>query len=48
MSALLPVVLQWELRDGPPASLLPLLVKLTLDDTAKHIEILRFIRAYTG
>jgi hypothetical protein len=40
--------LQRELRDSPPTSLLPLLVKLMLHDTAKHIEILRFIRAYTG
>jgi rubrerythrin len=37
-----------ELRDSPPTSLLPLLVKLILHDTAEHIEILRFIRAYTG
>ena len=40
--------LQRELRDSPPTSLLPLLIKLMLHDTAKHIEILRFIRAYTG
>jgi hypothetical protein len=40
--------LQRELAASPPTSLLPLLVKLMLHDTAKHIEILRFIRAYTG
>ena len=32
----------------PKASLLPLLVELMLHDTAKHIEILRFIRTYSG
>ena len=41
-------LLQKELRYAPPTSLLPLLVKLMLHDTARHIEILRFIRAYTG
>ena len=41
-------LLQKELRSAPPTSLLPLLVKLMLHDTARHIEILRFIRAYTG
>ena len=41
-------LLQRELRDAPRTSLLPLLVKLMLDDTARHVEILRFIRAYTG
>jgi hypothetical protein len=40
--------LEKELRYSPPTSLLPLLVKLMLHDTARHIEILRFIRAYTG
>ena len=40
--------LQRELRDVPATSLLPLLVKLMLHDTARHIEILRFIRSYTG
>jgi len=37
-----------ELHAAPPSSLLPLLVKLMLHDTATHIEILQFIRAYTG
>jgi transposase len=41
-------LLQKELRYAPPTSLLPLLVKLMLHDTARHIEILRFIRTYTG
>ena len=41
-------LLQKELRYAPATSLLPLLVKLMLHDTARHIEILRFIRAYTG
>ena len=41
-------LLQRELRDAPRTSLLPLLVKLMLDDTARHVEILRFIRTYTG
>lgn len=40
--------LQKELRYAPATSLLPLLVKLMLHDTAKHIEILTFIRSYTG
>jgi len=40
--------LQKELRYAPATSLLPLLVKLMLHDNAKHIEMLRFIRAYTG
>jgi transposase len=40
--------LQKELRYAPPTSLLPLLVKLMLHDTARHVEILRFIRTYTG
>jgi hypothetical protein len=40
--------LQRELRDVPATSLLPLLTKLMLQDTARHIEILRFIRTYTG
>jgi hypothetical protein len=40
--------LQKELRYTPATSLLPLLVELMLQDTAKHIEILRFIRTYTG
>jgi len=41
-------LLQRELRYAPATSLLPLLVKLMLHDTAQHIEILRFIRTYTG
>jgi hypothetical protein len=41
-------LLQKELRYAPATSLLPLLVKLMLHDTARHIEMLRFIRAYTG
>jgi hypothetical protein len=41
-------LLQKELRYAPPTSLLPLLVKLMLHDTARHIEILQFIRTYTG
>jgi MoxR-like ATPase len=41
-------LLQKELRYAPATSLLPLLVKLMLHDTARHIEILRFIRAYSG
>jgi transposase len=41
-------LLQKELRYAPATSLLPLLVKLMLYDTARHIEILRFIRTYTG
>jgi MoxR-like ATPase len=41
-------LLQKELRYAPATSLLPLLVKLMLHDTARHIEILRFIRSYTG
>ncbi len=40
--------LQKELRYAPATSLLPLLVKLMLHDTAKHVEILRFIRTYAG
>lgn len=41
-------LLQKKLRHTPPTSLLPLLVNLMLRDTATHIEILRFIRTYTG
>ena len=41
-------LLQKELRYAPATSLLPLLVELMLHDTARHIEILRFIRTYTG
>jgi transposase len=41
-------LLQKELRYAPATSLLPLLVKLMLQDTARHIEILGFIRAYRG
>ena len=41
-------LLQRELRSAPATSLFPLLVKLMLHDTARHIEILRFIRTYTG
>jgi transposase len=40
--------LRHELHDAPPSSLLPFLVKLMLRDTETHIEILQFIRAYTG
>jgi rubrerythrin len=40
--------LKKELRNTPPTSLLPLLVKLMLHDTATHIEILQFIHAYAG
>jgi len=38
--------LRKELRHGPRSSLLPLLVNLMIHDTAKHIEILGFIRAH--
>ena len=41
-------LLQKELRYAPATSLLPLLVKLMLQDTARHIEILQFIRSYVG
>ncbi len=41
-------LLQRELRYAPATSLLPLLVELMLHDTEKHIEILHFIRAYSG
>ena len=41
-------LLQKELRYAPKTSLLPPLVKLMLHDTSRHIEMLRFIRAYTG
>jgi len=37
-----------ELRYAPPTSLLPILVKLMLSDTNRHIDILRFLRTYTG
>ena len=40
--------LRRELHNAGGASLLPLMVELMLRDTAKHIEILRFIRTYTG
>jgi rubrerythrin len=40
--------LEKDLHDVPAASLLPLLVKLMHHDTARHIEMLRFIRTYTG
>ena len=40
--------LRKELRRASPASLLPLLVGLMIHDTAKHIEILRLIKAYTA
>jgi rubrerythrin len=40
--------LEKELRHTPPPSLLPLLTKLMLYDNEKHIEVLHFIRAYTG
>ena len=40
--------LERELRYAPATSLLPLLVKLMLQDTARHVEILQFIRSYTG
>jgi len=38
--------LRKELRHSPRSSLLPLLVNLMIHDTAKHIEILKFIRAH--
>lgn len=41
-------ILERELRYTPATSLLPLLVKLMRADTTRHIEILRFIRSYTG
>ena len=41
-------LLERELRYAPATSLLPLLVRLMLQDTARHIEILQFIRSYTG
>jgi hypothetical protein len=41
-------LLKKELRYAPATSLLPILVELMLADTARHIEILRFIRNYTG
>jgi hypothetical protein len=41
-------LLRRELRDTPTTSLLRFLAELMLRDTAKHIEILRFIRTYTG
>jgi hypothetical protein len=40
--------LQRQLRNTSQTSLLPLLVKLMLHDTATHIEILQFIHAYAG
>ena len=40
--------LKKELRNTSPTSLLPLLVKIMLHDTATHIEILQFIHAYAG
>ena len=40
--------LRKELRHGPRSSLLPLLVNLMIHDTAKHIEILQFIRAHAS
>ena len=40
--------LEHELRYSPATSLLPFLVKLMLEDTARHIEILHFIRTYAG
>ena len=41
-------LLQKELRYAPATSLLPLLVKIMLADTKRHIEILQFIRTYAG
>jgi len=41
-------LLQKELRYAPATSLLHLLVKIMLDDTKRHIEILQFIRTYAG
>ncbi len=41
-------LLKKELRNTAPTSLLPLLVKIMLHDTATHIEILQFIHAYAG
>jgi len=40
--------LQRELRYAPATSLLPILVKLMLSDTNRHIDILHFLRTYTG
>ena len=40
--------LKRQLRHTSPTSLLPLLVKLMLHDTATHLEILQFIHAYAG
>jgi hypothetical protein len=41
-------LLRRELRDTPATSLLRFSADLMLRDTAKHIEILRFIRTHTG
>lgn len=40
--------LKHSLHDVPPTSLLPFLVTLMIHDAQKHIEILQFIRDYTG
>jgi rubrerythrin len=40
--------LRRDLHQVAKTSLLPLLVELMLHDTAKHIEILHFVRDYTG
>lgn len=40
--------LRRQVRSQSPSSLLPLLVELMLHDTAKHIEILKVIRAHTA
>ena len=39
--------LREELRRAWMSSLLPLLVSLMIHDTAKHLEILRFVKAHT-
>ncbi len=40
--------LERELRYSPATSLLPLLAELMVQDSEKHLAVLRFIRAYTG
>jgi len=40
--------LRRQVRSQPSSSLLPLLVDLMVHDTAKHIEILKVIRAHTA
>jgi len=41
-------VIKRELHDVSPLTLLPLLVGLMIQATDRHIEILQFIRSYTG